>query len=88
VVVAEELNFSQATRQHGCLPLSQRIKDLEHELGQPLYERSTHNVSLTRLDYDIARFFADAEVIYSFEGTREMSTLIARKAITGESAFV
>ncbi|HEX4224485.1 MAG TPA: acyl-CoA dehydrogenase family protein [Pseudonocardiaceae bacterium] len=40
------------------------------------------------LDYDIARFFADAEAIYSFEGTREMNTLIVGKAITGESAFV
>ncbi|MFC4949725.1 acyl-CoA dehydrogenase family protein [Pseudonocardia sp. GCM10023141] len=40
------------------------------------------------LDNDIARFFADAEAIYSFEGTREMNTLIVGKAITGESAFV
>lgn len=40
------------------------------------------------LDYDIARFFADAEAIYSYEGTREMNTLIVGKAITGESAFV
>ncbi|WP_328749455.1 acyl-CoA dehydrogenase family protein [Streptomyces sp. NBC_00285] len=40
------------------------------------------------LDYDIARFFTDAEAIYSFEGTREMNTLIVGKAITGESAFV
>ncbi|WP_329127103.1 acyl-CoA dehydrogenase family protein [Streptomyces caniferus] len=40
------------------------------------------------LDYDVARFFADAEAIYSFEGTREMNTLIVGKAITGESAFV
>jgi glutaryl-CoA dehydrogenase len=40
------------------------------------------------LDYDIARFFADAEAIYSFEGTREMNTLIVGKSITGESAFV
>jgi glutaryl-CoA dehydrogenase len=40
------------------------------------------------LDYDIARFFADAEAIYSFEGTREMNTLIVGKAITGQSAFV
>ncbi|QKV90615.1 acyl-CoA dehydrogenase family protein [Streptomyces sp. NA02950] len=40
------------------------------------------------LDYDIARFFADAEAIYSFEGTREMNTLIVGKAITGKSAFV
>lgn len=40
------------------------------------------------LGYDVARFFADAEAIYSFEGTREMNTLIVGKAITGESAFV
>ncbi|MER7403442.1 acyl-CoA dehydrogenase family protein [Streptomyces sp. NPDC000070] len=40
------------------------------------------------LDHDIARFFADAEAIYSFEGTREMNTLIVGKAITGQSAFV
>ncbi|MEQ0561030.1 acyl-CoA dehydrogenase family protein [Amycolatopsis sp. NEAU-NG30] len=40
------------------------------------------------LDYDVARFFADAEAIYSFEGTREMNTLIVGKAITGQSAFV
>ncbi|GHA06336.1 glutaryl-CoA dehydrogenase [Streptomyces tauricus] len=40
------------------------------------------------LDYDVARFFSDAEAIYSFEGTREMNTLIVGKAVTGESAFV
>lgn len=38
--------------------------------------------------YDVARFFADAEAIYSFEGTREMNTLIVGKAITGQSACV
>ncbi|MBP2478578.1 glutaryl-CoA dehydrogenase [Crossiella equi] len=40
------------------------------------------------LDNDIMRFFADAEAIYSFEGTREMNTLIVGKSITGQSAFV
>ncbi|MDH6514310.1 alkylation response protein AidB-like acyl-CoA dehydrogenase [Streptomyces sp. SAI-135] len=40
------------------------------------------------LDHDVARFFADAEAIYSFEGTREMNTLIVGKSITGQSAFV
>ncbi|WP_327721874.1 acyl-CoA dehydrogenase family protein [Streptomyces sp. NBC_00490] len=40
------------------------------------------------LDHDIARFFVDAEAIYSFEGTREMNTLIVGKSITGQSAFV
>jgi len=36
----------------------------------------------------VARFFADAEALYSYEGTREMNTLIVGKAITGFSAFV
>lgn len=32
--------------------------------------------------------FADAEGIYSYEGTRQMNTLIVGRAITGEAAFV
>jgi alkylation response protein AidB-like acyl-CoA dehydrogenase len=40
------------------------------------------------LDYNVARFVADAEALYSYEGTREMNTLIVGKAITGFSAFV
>ena len=36
----------------------------------------------------IARYFADAEALYSYEGTREMNTLIVGKAVTGHSAFV
>jgi glutaryl-CoA dehydrogenase len=40
------------------------------------------------LDYDVIRYFADAEAIYSYEGTREMNTLIVGRAIIGEAAFV
>ncbi|MFC4119039.1 acyl-CoA dehydrogenase family protein [Nonomuraea zeae] len=40
------------------------------------------------LDYDIGRFVADAEAIYSYEGTREINTLIVGRAITGFGAFV
>ena len=40
------------------------------------------------IDYDIARFVADAEAIYSYEGTKEINTLIVGRAITGQSAFV
>ncbi|NUS03278.1 MAG: acyl-CoA dehydrogenase [Nonomuraea sp.] len=40
------------------------------------------------LDYDIARFVADAEAIYSYEGTREINTLIVGRAVTGLGAFV
>ncbi|MEU1200458.1 acyl-CoA dehydrogenase family protein [Streptomyces sp. NPDC005813] len=40
------------------------------------------------LDYDVARFFADSEALYSYEGTHQMQTLIVGKSITGHSAFV
>ena len=40
------------------------------------------------LEYDVARFVADSEAIYSYEGTREINSLIVGMAITGESAFV
>jgi glutaryl-CoA dehydrogenase len=40
------------------------------------------------LDYGVMRHFADAEAIYSYEGTREMNTLIVGHAITGTAAFV
>jgi glutaryl-CoA dehydrogenase len=40
------------------------------------------------LDHHIGRFVADAEALYSYEGTREMNALIVGKAITGFSAFV
>jgi len=36
----------------------------------------------------VARFFNDAEAIYSYEGTREINTLIVGRAVTGQSAFV
>jgi glutaryl-CoA dehydrogenase len=40
------------------------------------------------LDYQVARFFADAEAFYSYEGTYQMQNLIVGKAATGLSAFV
>jgi glutaryl-CoA dehydrogenase len=40
------------------------------------------------LEHNVGRFVADAEAIYSYEGTREMNTLIVGRAITGMSAFV
>ena len=40
------------------------------------------------LDYKIARFFNDAEALYSYEGSREMNTLIVGRAATGMGAFV
>ncbi|GAC1376931.1 MAG: acyl-CoA dehydrogenase family protein [Pseudarthrobacter sp.] len=39
------------------------------------------------LDTDVARFHADAEAVYSYEGTHEINALIIGRALTGESAF-
>ena len=40
------------------------------------------------IETDVARLFADAEAVYSYEGSREMNTLIVGRAVTGLSAFV
>jgi glutaryl-CoA dehydrogenase len=40
------------------------------------------------LENHVGRFVADAEAIYSYEGTREINTLIVGRAITGTSAFI
>jgi glutaryl-CoA dehydrogenase len=59
--------------------------------------RARETVSLCRealggngivLEYGVAKPFADAEAIYTFEGTKQMNSLIVGKAITGLSAFV
>ena len=40
------------------------------------------------VDYNIGRFWADADALYSYEGTYQMQHLMLGKAITGFSAFV
>lgn len=40
------------------------------------------------LEEQVGRFVADAEAIYSYEGTREINTLIVGRSITGIGAFV
>lgn len=39
-------------------------------------------------DFEMAKIFADAEAIYSYEGTYEINTLVTGRAITGISAIV
>ena len=39
-------------------------------------------------EYNVGRFFADAEALYTYEGTYQMQNMIVGKAITGFSAFV
>ena len=40
------------------------------------------------LEHEVARYFADAEALYSYEGSHEMNSLIVGRAITGMSAFI
>jgi glutaryl-CoA dehydrogenase len=39
------------------------------------------------LEHRVARFFADAEAVYSYEGTHDINALIVGRGITGLSAF-
>ena len=41
-----------------------------------------------RLETGVMRHFADAEAIYTYEGTNEISALMVGRAATGVSAFV
>ncbi len=39
------------------------------------------------LEHRVARFFADSEAVYSYEGTHDINSLIVGRGITGLSAF-
>jgi alkylation response protein AidB-like acyl-CoA dehydrogenase len=52
------------------------------------WARELHGGNGIIVDYDVGRFFADAEALYSYEGTFQMQNLIVGKAATGFSAFV
>jgi glutaryl-CoA dehydrogenase len=52
------------------------------------YARELLGANGITLDHQVGRFVADAEAIYSYEGTREMNTLIVGRAVSGFSAFV
>tara|TARA_Y100000389_G_C17441582_1_gene508897 strand:- start:51 stop:1229 length:1179 start_codon:yes stop_codon:yes gene_type:complete len=40
------------------------------------------------LEYDIAKYMADAEALYSYEGTAQINELIVGRSITGKQAFI
>ena len=37
---------------------------------------------------EVARFFTDAEAIYTYEGTHEINAMIVARELTGIGAFV
>ena len=84
VAVAERLSFSGAARQlhMATSPLSQRIRDLERELGAVLLERDSHTVRLTEsgaallpLAKDVLRRFDDIPVELRRERREQRSTV-------------
>jgi glutaryl-CoA dehydrogenase len=50
--------------------------------------RELHGGNGILLSHDVARFVADAEALYSYEGTKQVNSLIVGRAVTGFSAFV
>ncbi len=52
------------------------------------WAREIHGGNGIIVDNNIGRLFADAEALYSYEGTFQMQNLIVGKAVTGFSAFV
>ena len=75
----------------GC---SHRWSDAALGVAEPVEDRKTAAWARAILggncivaDYHVARYFADCEALYSYEGTFQMQNLIVGKAITGLSAF-
>lgn len=78
VTVAEELNFTRAARRLGMEqpPLSQQIRQLEDEVGTPLFQRLPRGVALT----DAGGFFLrDArEILERVRQATEQAQRVAR----------
>lgn len=81
--VAETLNFSEASRKLYVTQstLSQQISHLEQEIGLPLFERNSHEVSLTEAGKELMPY-AQATVSASEACTDRMNDL--KKLLAGE----
>lgn len=95
--------FGNVTAMLGMALRAARLQDAGHALdahtalAKPFCAfRCRETVQLARelmggngvlLEHGAARLFADAEAIYSYEGTNEMTALVVGRAITGQSAF-
>jgi DNA-binding transcriptional LysR family regulator len=84
VAVAEELHFGRAAERLFMAqpPLSQQIKQLETEVGVPLFERTNRRVSLTAAGQS---FLVDARDIL---GRVEESRIRAVRASRGEAGWI
>lgn len=79
LAVARELNFTRAAQNlhMSVAPLSQRIKSLESELGEQLFDRSTHHVALTSAGERLASFATT--IVADFDAIPQR--LAARKSV-------
>src|SRR5271155_3315534 len=73
------------TDEHASLAKAFTTVKMRETVG---YARELLGANGILLDYNVGRFVADAEAIYSYEGTREMNTLIVGRAVSGFSAFI
>jgi glutaryl-CoA dehydrogenase len=85
VRVAELQEAGTCTDAQAALAKSYCTTRLRESVG---YAREILGGNGILLDCTVARFFNDAEALYSYEGTREINTLIVGRAITGQSACV
>jgi DNA-binding transcriptional LysR family regulator len=81
LAVAEERNFTRAAARVGIgqPPLSQQIRDLEAEVGAPLFHRVPHGAELTEAGH------AFLEVVRPLPLQAERAVLAARRAARGET---
>ncbi|WP_018412166.1 LysR family transcriptional regulator [Methyloversatilis thermotolerans] len=84
LTVAQELHFTRAAEKLGIgqPPLSQQIKQLEHELGVTLFHRETRSVSLTEAG---RAFMPHAQAVLR---EADQAVLAARRAARGEQGQI
>jgi len=81
LAVAEERHFTRAAAKIGIgqPPLSQQIKDLEAEIGAPLFHRVAHGAELTSAGE------AFLQAVKEMPTLAERATKAARRAARGET---
>ncbi|MEH0111347.1 acyl-CoA dehydrogenase family protein [Tersicoccus sp. MR15.9] len=85
VRVAQLEASDQATEEHAALAKTFASARMRETVAMG---RSLLGGNGIVVDYEMAKIFADAEAIYTYEGTQEINKLITGRSVTGISAFV